>query len=95
MKPKLQSRLGIARQVKQAIRHPYAWPGGYPLSIIMRDGAAICPACAKQEWRQIAHDTIRAGWEQTGWSAVGVDILWEGGNTCDHCGANLDAYPEN
>ena len=92
MKQSLKARMAIMRQVKQAIRNPYAWPGGYQLSIIMNDGAAICPDCAKKEYRQVCHDTIKA-W-RTGWDAAGVDILWEGGNYCDHCNANLDAYPQ-
>lgn len=80
------------QSVKEAIRKPYSWPGGYPLSIIMDDGCAICPECAKKEFRQVAHDTVK-GWKRTGWNATAVDVLWEGGSYCDNCNANLDAYP--
>jgi hypothetical protein len=79
------------QQVKEAIRNEYAWPGGYPLSIICNDGAAICPNCAKANWHSIAHDTLK-GW-RTGWDVAGAQILWEGGNCCEQCNANLDAYP--
>jgi hypothetical protein len=78
--------------IKQAIRNPYAWPGGYPISIITNDGAALCPFCAKDNSRSICHDTMK-GWK-TGWDCAGISILWEGGNTCDQCNACLDAYPE-
>lgn len=92
MKAELKARLAITRQVKEAIRTGYAWPGGYPLSLIMNDGGALCMDCARTEWRGIAHDTLK-GW-RTGWDAAGVQVLWEGGNRCDHCYACLDAYPE-
>lgn len=93
MKTSLKKRLAITKQVKDAIRNPHAWPGGYPLTVICRDGGAICPECAKSNWSSIAHDTIK-GWE-TGWDVAGVQILWEGENTCDQCGTNLDAYPQD
>lgn len=92
MKTSLKARLAITRQVKEAIRTGYAWPGGYPLSVVMDDGEAICPDCAKENWEQVAHDTIK-GW-RTGWQAAGVEVLWEGGNHCANCDACLDAYPE-
>jgi hypothetical protein len=83
--------LDILKAVKQAIRQPYAWPGGYPLSIICNDGGLLCPDCARKNWQGICHDTLK-GW-RTGWDVAGVEISWEGGNQCDHCNANLDAYP--
>lgn len=92
MKTELKERLAITRDAKNAIRAGFAWPGGYPLSLIMTDGGALCMDCARTEWRGIAHDTVK-GW-RTGWDAAGVDVLWEGGNRCDHCNACLDAYPE-
>jgi polyferredoxin len=94
MKTTLRDRMAIMRQVRQAIRQPYAWPGGYPLSIITQDGGVICPDCAKENHRGIAHDTLHPGWEGCGWSAAAVNILWEGGNHCDHCGRCVDAYPD-
>jgi hypothetical protein len=81
----------ILSQVKSAIRSPFAWPGGYPISIICTDSGALCPDCAKKHFRLICADTI--GRYNTGWRAAGAEILWEGGNYCDQCNANLDAYP--
>jgi len=86
-----KKRLAISRRVKNSIRQGHALTGCYPLSIIMCDGGAVCTDCARREWRKIAHDTVK-GWE-TGWRAAGVDVLWDGGNRCDHCGICLDAYP--
>lgn len=82
----------IIQAVKEAIRAPYAWPGGYQKSIICNDGAALCPECAKKNFRSIVDDTKNNN--RTGWDVAGVDILWEGGNTCENCNVNLDAYPE-
>lgn len=91
MKALLKERLAITKAAKAAIRNPYAWPGGYPLSIIMNDGEALCPDCAKAEWRQCCEETLKPGWN--GWRMAGVEILWEGGNQCCQCNKSLDAYP--
>jgi hypothetical protein len=92
MKKELKKRLSIMREVKQAIRQPYAWPGGYPISIICNDGGILCPACARDNFRGIAHDTVK-GW-RTGWDIAAVDVLWEGGNYCNQCSNCVDAYTE-
>ena len=92
MKRSIKESAPILRQVKDAIRQGFAWPGGYPFSVICNDGAALCTECARNEWRQIAHDTVK-GW-RSGWNVAGAEIIWEGGNYCDHCNACLDAYPQ-
>ena len=86
----------IPKDVKTAIRDGYAWPGGYPLYIIMNDGAAIHPDCAREEYRQIAHDTVK-GWKSTGWNAAGADINYEDAHLyCDHCNQRIEsAYAED
>jgi len=83
--------LGILRDVKDAIRNPYAWPGGYPKTGICDDGGLLCPSCIADNWRGVCHDTLK-GWD-TGWRILTVDIVWEGGNHCSHCGTCVDAYP--
>ena len=92
MKSYLQARLVLTRNLKSYIRTGYVWPGGYPIAIVMDDGGCVCTDCARKEWHQIAHDTIK-GWTRTGWCAIGMNVLWEGGNHCDHCNKCLDAYP--
>ena len=82
--------LGIMRDVKDAIRQPFAWPGGYPKSAICDDGGLLCPSCLKSNYASVAHDTVK-GWD-TGWRVVAVDICWEGGNHCNHCNTCVDAY---
>lgn len=80
----------VIQKVKQAIRQPLTFPGLYPLSIILSDGHPLCPDCAKGNFRQVARDTFNHSGD---WNAVAVDIMWEGGNECCHCGKCLDAYP--
>lgn len=83
-------RSEILQQVKSAIREPYAWPGGYPVHVVLADGAMLCKDCARTEYRQIARAT-RHGLRD-GWRAAGSLILWEttdGPETCAHCGAVL------
>lgn len=80
---------GIVATVKRAIRSPYAWPGGYPAYTVLSDGALLCAKCARDNFRQIAHDT-RYEW-RTGWNAAGVDVLWEGEEYCGHCSVRLES----
>lgn len=44
--------LEMVEQVKDFIRQPYAWPGGYPKILLMSDGGTICPACARGNLRE-------------------------------------------
>lgn len=76
--------------IKQAIRDKYAWPGGYPMYLVMNDGGALCMDCAREEYRQIAHDTVKE-WK-TGWDCAGADVNWEDTTLiCDHCNERIGA----
>lgn len=81
-------------QVREFIRQPFAWPGGYPKILVMADGETVCPACARGEYRQISNAT-RHGLRD-GWQAAAVSIHWEGEAVqCAHCGAQTEsAYGE-
>lgn len=81
--------------VKQAAKHPYAWPGGYPIYIVMSDGEALCCACAKKELGRIAHATATK--DRSGWQAEGTEINWEDPHLyCCHCNEQIEsAYGEN
>jgi len=80
----------INKQVKQAVRDKYAWPGGYPLFIITSDCAAICIDCARDNWRGVAHSTVTGCHD--GWNATSAAINWEDPDlACDHCGENIEA----
>lgn len=84
----------IIIDIKQAIREPYAWPGGYPLYVDMYDGGCLCVACGKEELYRIA--TATAQKFSDGWRAAGVCINWEDTTLiCDHCAVAIDsAYGE-
>lgn len=82
-------------QLKNFIRQPYAWPGGYPQYLICADGGALCKTCATKEYKLILSDT-RAVDLRSGWCIAGVDVNWEAVDlTCDHCGQLIEsAYGE-
>lgn len=76
----------ILYQVKRAARDRYAWPGGYPLAVVMSDGAVLCPDCARSEFRLIARATRDN--DRDGWAAIGTEVFWgEQDEFCDHCNA--------
>ena len=79
--------------LKNAIRQPYAWPGGYPVYVIMNDGEMLCTECTRKEYKNILQST--RGAQNDGWRCVGADILWEGIEFCAHCSKQLEsAYGE-
>lgn len=83
------------QSMKEAIRQKYAWPGGYPLVLIMDDGECLCMGCAQKEWKNIYQSTKNH--ERDGWQAAGVEINWENpdGSLCAHCNNVLEsAYTE-
>jgi len=77
-------------QVKRAIREPHAFPGGYPVYVIMADGALLCGNCARAEYRQIVRAT--KGGFRDGWKALGAQVYWEGpAIQCAHCSKPLES----
>jgi hypothetical protein len=80
--------------VKRALRDKYAWPGGYPLYIVMADGEALSIDAARAEWRNICYATLHG--LRDGWRAAGVDVNWEDGSLyCAHTGEAIQsAYGE-
>jgi hypothetical protein len=85
MKNNISKSIPVLAQVKHAIREKYAWPTGYPLSIVLEDAECLCPACAKQEYRQIAWATIVQ--DKGGWAAIGAQVEHgESECVCCHCG---------
>ena len=65
----------VLREVKDAIRNPYAWPGGYPKYVVMCDGEAMSVSAARDNWRDICRDTLNQF--RYNFAAAGIDINWE------------------
>jgi len=66
----------------------HAWPGGYPLYYLCKDGGVLCPDCANSpECNQATDDQ---------WLIVGVGINYEDTALyCDHCQELIEsAYGE-
>ena len=78
-------------EIKKQLRSgQYAWPGGYPLFFITRDGAALSFDAVRAEWRQVVWDHLHNA--STGWRVVACDVNWEDGElTCDHTGERIES----
>jgi hypothetical protein len=78
------------KHIKNFIRRPYAWPGGYPMYLILDDGGALCKKCAKSEWPTICR-SIRDN-TADGWNPIAIDINWEDATLCcDHCSKPIES----
>jgi hypothetical protein len=75
-------------KLREAIRTKYAWPGGYPMYVIMGDGAELCMDCARSEYRQIARANKYG--LRDGWKPEGVDINYEHEIYCAHCNKQIE-----
>ena len=55
-------------QIKYAIRNKFAWPGGYELFGITKDGDFLCVDCMKNNLKTVLYDTknLLRGWEIEG-----------------------------
>lgn len=83
---------GVAelQRVKATLRAgDFCWPGGYELTFITRDGAALCFDCVRAEWRQVVWDHINDA--STGWRIWAVHNTADSDEptTCDHCGREI------
>jgi hypothetical protein len=72
---------------------PYAWPGGYPMALILSDGGCISFETARREFRYLVgalRDYRTNKHESSGWRPIGCDILWEGTEYDCHTGEPLE-----
>ena len=65
----------------------HAWPGGYPIAYLMRDGGILCAACMTVEAVTFGHDPYGDDqWNVTGAWAYGASTDYpETDERCDHC----------
>lgn len=88
--------------IKNAIRHKYAWPGGYTLFSVTSDGAALCIPCMKKEFRSILwslKNNVSDGWKVSSIHAscelesneyINENIDEHSHTYCDHCNVILN-----
>lgn len=50
------SKKVTVKDVKEFIRHPYAWPGGYEIVAVTEDGAILCHNCARENFASIVEE---------------------------------------
>lgn len=80
-------------QIKGYLRNgAYAWPGGYPIYYVTRDGGVLCPDCVRKNWSQVVYDHLHKC--NTGWRVDGAGILEgdpeiEEWPSCDDCGSDF------
>ena len=80
-------------QLKEFIRHPYAWPGGYPLFAICHDGGCICKTCARDNAKILIKSTRREDDPQ--WQIDAVTINYEDSELyCDNCNNLIESIYE-
>ena len=64
----------------------FAWPGGYPMALLMADGECIDAQSARENYRLIRREYGRD------WTAIDVFIHWEGEPIiCAHSGRLIES----
>lgn len=77
------------KDLKEMVRNPYVWPGGYAKVLIMSDGEAMCARCVHENFKLILRAT-RDKADRSGWGAVSVDVHWEGAPLlCCNCNQEM------
>jgi hypothetical protein len=76
--------------VKNMIRAPYAWPGGYNKVLVMTDGESMCAQCVTENYRLILRSTRAGDDSWNGWVALYEAVHWEGAPVqCANCNKEL------
>ena len=83
---KYQRRPTIIEAAKLVARERFAWPGGYPLVLVMSDGETLCPECVRLNFRLIVQ-AARDPHDDSGWRPVGFEVeeAPEEEVSCAHC----------
>lgn len=76
-------------EVKNYLRNPYAWPGGYRLTAYCADGEPLCRSCILANLPEIIRAMGPDYWHRN-WTIAAIDVHWEGpAEQCAHCGVDL------
>lgn len=85
----MENHLELKKQIKDFLKSPFAWPGGYEIRPYFSDGETICIDCFKKEIRNIIQDSLISKLD-TGWRIIGFSVNWEGPSEyCVQCGKEL------
>jgi len=64
----------------------WAWPGGYPCALLMRDGEVIDAQAARENYKLIRRESGRE------WTPEAVFVHWEGDSLiCAHSGRIIES----
>lgn len=76
--------------LKDIVRQPFAFPGGYEKVAIADDDGIICSICCKTEFRNILHSTKFGYYD--GWHVMDVFLSENVGEPlyCSHCGRDIN-----
>lgn len=82
------------KTLSERITEKYAWPGGYPMFLVMADSVPMCMNCAAKNEELILRST-NDGYESD-WIVSCVGVNWEDADLrCEHCGGKIEsAYGE-
>jgi hypothetical protein len=83
---------GIIKQYGMITELDYfAWPGGYPIFYVTKDGGCLCPKCANE------NITLLTDPDDPQWYVLGTEINYENDSLyCDNCNGKIDsAYGED
>lgn len=76
--------------LKNFIRAPFVFPGGYPLQMVMADGESVCHKCAKENFALILRATREN--DRSEWAVMVIGINWESTDIyCAHCNAAIES----
>jgi hypothetical protein len=70
---------------------PWAWPGGYPMFLVMADGEALSFQAAEEQLAELLV-AFKSPDRFDGWRVVGTQINYEDDSlTCAHTGKRIQA----
>lgn len=79
------------QRIKHAIRDKYAWPGGYPLYLVMCDGESMSIDAARENYKLICRAYITGDYRDS-WAAYDADINYEDENLyCAHTNKKIES----
>jgi hypothetical protein len=78
------------KTLQECITAKYAWPGGYPMFLVMADGEAVCMNCATKNEELLLRATNDGYGED--WVCETVTVNWEDTDLyCAHCEEKIES----